>query len=91
MLCISGHARHVPEASVQPAVRLSQPARHAIVRLVPWFRKQVAVRAAIAFNLSMNSLCSQKFTVSGRSKQKAYTHTSAMQLGSLRLAPITCK
>ena len=44
-----------------PTVTRSLPS-HAIVRLVPWFRKYVAMRAANAFNLSMNSLRSHSFT-----------------------------
>ena len=56
MLCMIGHARSVPEASVHPCcptVAHCLPC-HAIVRLVPL---QVAMRTANAFNL--NSLCFQ--------------------------------
>ena len=48
MLCMSSHARHVPEASVHPAVQLSQPAlsRERQTAIV----EKVVMRAANAFN-----------------------------------------
>ena len=59
MLCISGHARHVLEASVHPASCHSQPALSSDRQTRPHSSEQkVAVHATNTFNLNLLRTCS---------------------------------